>query len=109
MDLISTRRFLTDDEINFVVILCNKFGASFPMYFPEHNITRKIHELLFTVPRFLRKFITVGLLGEQTSESKHASVNAELRSFASVRNHSEKMQLVLQREELRYSMNKSLI
>ena len=51
----------------------------------------------------------MGLLGEQASESKHASVNAELRSLASVRNHSEKLQLVLQREELRSSMNKSLI
>ena len=60
MDLISTRRFLTDDEIDFVDILCNQFGVFFPMYFPERNITRKIHKLLFTVPRFLRKFKTVG-------------------------------------------------
>ena len=77
--------------------------------FPNRNITRKINELIFSVPCFIKKDKTIGLLSEQEGESKHASVNAVLRSMACVRNHAEKIRLVLEKEELRSAVDKSLL
>ena len=108
MELISSNRFLDEAKINRIDVLCTDFGAKFPIYFPNRNITRKMHELVFTVPNFVKQFRTLGLL-EQEGESKHAAINAELRSLSSVRSHSEKLKLVLEKEELRSFMNKSLI
>ena len=105
--LMMARRFLTPEEIENLKSLIHEFGVQFPSF--GRSITRKIHELIFTVPRFVTKYKTIGLLSEQEAESKHASVNAELRSLACVRNHAEKLKLVLQREELRSCMNKSLM
>ena len=103
------RRFLMDDEIMKVVKLCHQFGEVFPMNFPYRNITRKMHELIFNVPLFIKKYKTIGMLSEQEGESKHASINAELRSLSCVRSHSERIRLVLEKEELRATMDKSQI
>ena len=103
------RKFLTNNEVIAVVELCHQFGRIFPVNFPNRNITRKIHELVFNVPHFIKNFKTIGMLSEQEGESKHVSVNAELRSLSSVRSHSERIRLVLEKEELRSSMDKNLI
>ena len=47
-------------------------------------MTRKIHELIFNIPRFANNWKTIGMLPEQEGESEHAAVNAELRSLACV-------------------------
>ena len=57
----------------------------------------KMHEMIFNVPRFVNHWKTTGLLSEQERESKHAAVYAELRSLACVRNHAERLQLILER------------
>ena len=67
-----------------------------------------MHEMIFNVPRFVNHWKTIGLLLEQEGESKHAAVNAELRSLACVRNHAERIQLILEREELCSSADKNI-
>ena len=109
MKLIMARRFLEINEISDLEDLTDQFGEIFPIYFPERNITRKIHKLIFNVPRFVNKHKTIGMLSEQEGESKHAAINAELRSLACVRNHAEQIRLVVEREELRSYMNKDLL
>ena len=37
----------------------------FPVYFPDVPLTRKIHELAFDVPRFVKEHKTVGLFSEE--------------------------------------------
>ena len=108
MKLMMTRRFLSDDEILTLTSLCYEFGAIFPVLFPERNVTRKIHEFVFNVPKFVQKHKTIGLLSEQEGESKHSSVKAELRSLASVRDHGDRMRLVMEKEELRSYVDKSI-
>ena len=49
------------------------------------------------------------MLREEESESKHAAINAALRSVACVRNHAEQIRLVVEREEIRSYVNKSLM
>ena len=100
MKLLMARRFLTDVQILDVENLVNEFGTIFPTYYPERNITRKIHT---------RKYITLGMLSEQEGDSKHAAVNAELHALACVCNHADRIRLVLEREELRSHMNKDLL
>ena len=56
MRYLMERRFLMDDEIVKVVKLCHQFGEVFPMNFPYRNITRKMHELIFNVPLFIKKY-----------------------------------------------------
>ena len=107
--LMSANRFLTFDEIEKLNDLCINFGNRFPVLFPNRNLTRKMHELIFTVPRFVRKFKTLGKLSEEEGESLHAAVNQELRQLACVRDQSEKIRLVLERQELRSSVSKLLL
>ena len=57
----------------------------------------------------MSKHKTIGMLSEQEGESKHAAINAELRSLACVRYHAERIRLVVEREELRSDMNKDLL
>ena len=103
------RRFLLEDEIEKLEELVIEFGKLFPVYFPERYITRKIHELIFNFVPFAKKSKTIGLLSEQESESKHAAVNAALRMTACVRNHAERIKLVLEREEMRALTDKSIV
>ena len=49
------------------------------------------------------------MLSEQEGEFKHAAVKAELRSLACVRNHAERIRLVLEREELRSMGDKNVL
>ena len=103
------QRMLKDEEITLVKDACYKFSALFPLYFPEKNITRNIHEFVFSVPRFINIFKTTALLSEEEGESLHAAVNMELRQLIAVRNPAEKMQLLLKRQELRSKASKNLI
>ena len=102
-------RRLTPEEIESLQDMCSKFGELFPQLFPEANITRKIHELIFSVPRFAARFKTIGMLSEEEGESLHAAVNIELRQLVAVRNPAERMSLLVQRQELRSKASKSLL
>ena len=102
-------RLLTSDEIATVKELCTQFGQVFPVLFPEVNVTRKIHELVFNVPHFLSRFKTVGMMSEEEGESLHASINCELRNLYSVCDPAEKLALLLKRHELRSKAPKSLL
>ena len=109
MTIVMSRRFLEDHEVSALEKLCLNFGQMFPLYYPQRNITRKIHELIFNVPNFVQRHKTIGMLSEQEGESKHASINAEIRPLANVRNASERIRLVLEREELRSMIDKTLL
>ena len=86
MTLVISKRFLTEEEILKLEEQCVVFGQKFPMYFPERNIIRKMHELIFNIPKFVHKYETIGMLSEQEGESKHASINAKIRPLANVQN-----------------------
>ena len=109
MTIVMSRRLLEDHEVSALEKLCLNFGRMFPLYFPQRSITRKIHELIFNVPNFVQRHKTIGTLSEQEGESKHASINAEIRPLANVRNASERICLVLEREELRSMIDKTLL
>ena len=100
---------MNKDEIESLEVLTIEFGEKFPIYCPDRNITRKIHEFIFNLVPFVKQFKTISMLSEQESESKNAAINAALRFVACVRNHAERIRLVVEREELRSYMNKNLV
>ena len=109
MKLVMATRFLDDNEIERVSELCKTFSEVFHRAFPDRSITRKIHELVFNVPRFIKQWRTLGLFSEQEGESKHNAVNRQLRVLACMREPSEKLRLVMEREELRSFADKRVM
>ena len=61
-------KHLTSDEIASIKQLCNEFGEVCPVFFPNCNVTRKSHELIFTVPRFVSEFRTMEMISEEKGE-----------------------------------------
>ena len=74
MRLITARRFLTEDEISVLEILTTQFGENFPLYFPNRNITRKIHEFIYNIVQFAKKqndrYAQRGRIREQACSDK---------------------------------------
>ena len=97
--LISAKLFLIEAEINTVKAFGTGFG-NFTKYFPNENVSRKIHELIFDVPRFLAKHKTLRYLSEEEGESVHYSTNKKPRQYQSLRDEGEKLRLVLTNKEL---------
>ena len=73
--LMARKRILLDHEKKRVTSLCYKFGELFPVYFSRVALTRKIHELVFDVSRFVEEHGTVGLFSEEEGESLHHEIN----------------------------------
>ena len=106
--LLYANRFLSEDEISKVCTLCDQLGKFYPLYLPQENLFRKVHELVCTVPRFGRKHGTIGLFSAQSSESLHSAVNMEARSLSALPSKTEQLRLQLERQELRTNTDKSL-
>ena len=105
--LISAKRFLTEDEIRTVKDLSTGLGK-FTRYYPKETVTRKIHKLIFDVPRFLAKHKTLGYQSEEEDENLHCSVNKQLRQYQNVRDQSDKLRLIVTNEELLSTADRSL-
>ena len=80
-----------------------------PLYFPSVPLTRKIHEFVFEVPRFVKERRTVGLFSEEEEESIHHHINLESVQLASVRDSFLKVRLLLERHEQRSQSDCSLL
>ena len=106
--LIFTKRDLTDSEIDFVKNRCYEFG-DFSKYFPDENISRKVHEFVFSVPRFINIHKTIGRYSEEEGESLHNLINQELRRLCGVRDQKLKLKLLHEAQELRGKANRSLL
>ncbi|XP_065678012.1 uncharacterized protein LOC136093059 [Hydra vulgaris] len=102
------RKFLSDAEISELHQYINLFAIEFHACFPKESITRKMHELIFNVPLFVKLHKTIGLLSEEEGECLHNSVNKELRQLHSVRNQEQKLHLVLKRFELHSKADRKL-
>jgi len=76
-----------------------RFGENYTVFFPKATISRKIHELIFDVPRFLAKHKTVGLFSEEEGESSHKSFNQELKPLSCVRDLLQRLELAFKRQE----------
>ena len=106
--LISPKKFLAQEVRDRVKERCTRFGEKYPVYFQNENISRKIHMLIFYVPRFLEKHHTLGLLSEEEGESLHKLVNQQLRQYHCVRDKGEQLSLIVNQIEILNQSDRSL-
>ena len=95
----------TKEEKNEAADICSKFTKKIPIYFPEWNITRKMHLLGFVIPKIIRndkshnicyKFLKVEQAGERIHQKWNMLTQAR---FFSVRNGKEKLFLMFEEYE----------
>ena len=63
-------RFLTNEELDRIDACCMKIGEVYPKHF-KASITPKLDDLIFVVPKFARRWTTVGGLREEKIEGFH--------------------------------------
>ena len=107
--LMARRHLLSKNKKVTLKFLCYNFGALFPVYFPTNTLTRKTHELVFHVPRFVDEYGTVGLFSEEEEESLHHLINMEAAQLSCVRNDSERLRLIVERHDQRAQADCSLL
>ena len=86
------KKSTSEDEKLDAANECEKFTKLFPLYFPEINITRKMHTLSFVMPKLIREdrsdnFCFKLLQIEQAGEKLHHTWNILIQSrFFAIRN-----------------------
>ena len=98
-----SNRFLREEEV--VMILAHIIQSICQM----KEFFRKVHELVITVPRFVKQHRTIGLLSEQSSESLHAAVKMEARSLDLFSTATDQLRLRFVRQEIRANTDKKLL
>ena len=98
--LMKAKRELTDDEIALLEVKCHQLGEVFPRVFGG-SITPKLHELIFYVPVFAKKWRTVGGMREEGIESAHNVANQIERVLVCMRNEEERLAKILERVEVK--------
>ena len=92
------------EQIEDAAIKWEKFTAAFPMLFPQHNITRKMHALSIVLPRQIRKdgiFYKI-LKIEQMGESLHQKPNTLETRYANVWPKSKRYFMMVEELETSY-------
>ena len=79
---------------------CELFCEKYPVNFPFHNITRKMHVLSCVMPKFVRQGIFYKFLKiEQKAENLHCVFNNLERRFLYQKNKAKKYFLMLKEYE----------
>ena len=73
--LYSLARPLCDHEVEQLTSLCHEFGCWFPIKFPKHRITPKMHVMIYHMPELAQKYRTVGMFSEHPGEAIHTVFN----------------------------------
>ena len=108
-NLMAHKGYLNSEETDTLVFSCHEFGAKFPVYFPDVSLTRKIHELAFDVPRFVKEHQTVGLFSEEGGENVEHAINLEGAQLVGVRQKDLQLRLLIKQHETRAQADWSLL
>ena len=113
MDRFCGKKTTSDNEKEDAAMDCENFTKLFPIYFPELNITRKMHTLRFVMPKLIREdksdnFCYKLLKIEQAGEKLHHIWNILIQSrFFAIRNGcNQLLSAMLQYENNLYLKNK---
>ena len=86
--LYSLARPLCDHEVEQLTSLCHEFGCWFPIKFPKHRITPKMHVMIYHMPELAQKYRTVGMFSEHPGEAIHTVFNKLNRQYVLIPNAS---------------------
>ena len=84
--LMTADRPLCKHEVEILAIRCVSLGNWFPINFPDENLKRKFHRIVFHIPEKARKRFTCGMETEQLTESIYPFFNRIARIYLTVRN-----------------------
>ena len=103
--------FFTDEDIEDVQIICEKWGKDWPFDFPHLNITPKAHNMIFVLPEILKRERSFFMFYkmEERGESIHAELNAIQRRIWCIRDPSSRLWAYIERYELRNSLDISIV
>ena len=79
--LYSLARPLCDHEVKQLTLLCHELGCWFPINFPKHRITPKMHVMIYHMPELAQIYRTVGMFSEQAGEAIHTVFNKLNRQY----------------------------
>ena len=96
---LKAKRKLEEEEINTIEEKCSLLGAIYPRVFGG-SIVPKLHELTFHVPRFARRWRTVGGMREEGIEALHNICNQHERVLACLRQEEARLATTIRRVEL---------
>ena len=90
--------FYTDDYIEEIIKNLFWLGRIFPQV--AHTILPKVDDLVFHLPKFLRKWKTIGFFNSEDSEKLHQDWKIIERDLAAIRDGPTKLKLIMKRHYL---------
>ena len=93
----SASRPLCDHEIASFCYNAYEFGHWFPINFPTHRITPKMHVMIYHMPELARKYRTIGMFSEQGGEAIHTVFNKLDRQYVYMGSDVKRLQATMQR------------
>ena len=93
----SASRPLCDHEIASFCYNAYEFGHWFPINFPTHRITPKMHVMIYHMPELAQKYHTIGMFSEQAGEAIHTVFNKLDRQYVYMGSDVKRLQATMQR------------
>ena len=104
-ELYGPSRELCQHEVEILCIRCYSYGNWFPVNFPEAQLKRKFHILVFHVPEKARLADTVGMEADHVAEFIQPVCVRYERAAATIQNIEQKMKYIVQATELNNDSN----
>ena len=76
---------------------CHEFGNWFPINFPKHRITPKMHVMIYHMPELAHKYRTVGMFSEHAGEAIHTVFNKLNRQYVYMGSDLKRLNSVMNR------------
>ena len=93
----SASRPLCDHEISSFCFNACEFGHWFPINFPSHRITPKMHVMIYHMPELAQKYRTIGMFSEQGGEAIHTVFNKLDRQYVYMGSDVKRLEATMQR------------
>jgi hypothetical protein len=95
--LYSLARPLCDHEVDELTSKCHEFGCWFPVSFPKHRITPKMHVMIYHMPELAARYRTVGMFSEHAGEAIHTVFNKLNRQYVYLGSDLKRLDSVISR------------
>ena len=95
--LYSLARPLCDHEVQQLTSLCHEFGCWFPVNFPKHRLTPKMHVMIYHMPELAQRYRTVGMFSEHAGEAIHTVFNKLNRQYVYLGSDLKRIESVMAR------------
>ena len=93
----SAARPLCDHEIQSFCYNAYEFGHWFPINFPTHSITPKMHVMIYHMPELAVRYRTIGMFSEQAGEAIHTVFNKLDRQYVYMGSDVKRLEATMNR------------